>query len=547
MPTYNIAGISIFIPDLNDITQSVVGPIESFISAVQQQIVAAVSSSLSFLSSLGSQVGSYLQNSLLPAIQSFFAPLQTAFQAAYSAVVALPGQILSAIQSAGSLVNAAISQVRTDLVGLLQTYVINPITQAQNFILSQLSSFASTISQDFAAARNFLDMRLQEVQQNVAAANQFLSNSVNQLYTGFQVTAETFANGFANLGPGLAKALVTELAALGPAAVNQVGSVLINALTPLTNAVRNELLQRLPHSPEEAVNSAISVAEIGLGIFISGEIAAIGLEALYPTKHLGITEAFHKATEILGIGAVTASLYEIIVSSGFKLRLEQYFNYNLQPRKISIESAQLAVYYQVRSLSDYATALRYEGYDDDAISAAQATIYKPLNARFLVKLLDEEIFDDSFYVQQLQRSGVDPALVPELLNAFKFMALKSYAGNAKQLIFQTWKDGFLDPGPGAQILAAFGVPDNQIKWIYALATMQYQYEQRLKLKDLAITELQKGAIDPGECMQELISIGMDAKRAAVEIRLAGFKGAPTLGKADRFAIAQEVLSIPVGL
>ncbi len=567
MPTYNILGLNIFIPDLNEITQSVVGPIENFLVGLQQQIVVQVISSLSFLSNLGAQVANTVNAVLLPAVAQLVAPVQSFLQTLYNGILAIPSIVSSSIQGFFAQVVSVLNATGSQIQGFFQTYVVAPLQQAQNFIVSQfnaglssvqnfisglrtdfityLQQTASSLRQDFATAQNFVNSRITELQQNVAATNQFLSNSVNQLATNFQMSFSAFATGFATIGTGIIKALVQEIADLIPKVLDPLASTLNNVLLPITNAVKTELLQRLPRSPDEAINSAIAVAEVSFGAFVAGEIATISLEALYPTKHLGITEAMHKGLDVLGITAITSTLYGLIVTSGWKIRVEQYFNFNLQPHKIPVNTAREAVHYQVRTIEQFQTAMRYDGFDNDAIDAATKTIYKPLPPRMIVKLLDEEVLNDKFYTDMLLQGGLNPAYVADILAAFKFLALKSYAGTVKSLVSSTAKDGFLDTRVGNYILKAFGVPEDQIKWIFTLANLQYQYETRLLLKDTIIAELKKGAITAGEAVAELININMEPSRAAILVKLEAIKNAPTPSKEDRLNLAREVLGLPV--
>lgn len=569
MTIYQILGLQIDIPDLNDITQAIIGPIESTIGAIQNQIVTAVVSSLSFLNSIGQSVASTVTGTILPALGSLLQPVQTFLQTLYNGILAIPSQVYGYIQTGISQVSSALNSTTAAIQGFFQTYVTAPLVQLQSFLvsnfnagiasvtgfinssISSLTSFVqqtgSSLQSDFANAQNFVNARISELQQNVAAANQYLSTAVNQLSVNFQSVTTAFTQGFLTLGPALAKAFIAEIATLVPQVLNPLAGTLINILQPLTNTIKSELLARLPRSPDEAVDNAIALTEIGLGTLISGELAAIGLEALYPTKHLGITEAFHKGIEVLGIGEVTAGLYGLIVKSGFSVRLEQYFNFNLQPHKISAGLAATAVHYQVRTIADYQTALQYEGFDNDAISAAVATIYKPLAPRFLVKLLDDEVFNDDFYTQQLMQSGLDPKYVPQLLQSFQIMHLKSFASTAKTQIFTNYKDGLIDEATATNILKVFGTPQDQIGWILQLANIQYVTEQKVLIKDEIVAEVKKTKIDPGAAVAELINIGYDAKRAAVIIKLAAIQAAPTPSKADRQALADEVLNIPLAV
>ena len=547
MPTYQIAGISIFIPDLNEITQSIIGPIESFIGALQQQIVAAITSSLSFLSSLGQQVGSYLQNSLLPAIQNFFAPLQTAFQAAYSTIAALPGQILAAIQSAGSLANAAINQVRMDLVSLLQTYVVTPLTQAQNFIVSTLTNAANTIRQDFASAKAYLDQRILELQQNVAAANQFTANAVNQLFTNFQSFGASFSAGFAAIGKDILDSIQQFYNGTISPFLQNVGTQLSNMVNSVSQQAFQLVTGKLSNDPQTAVREFLSrIAVITDGV-IGGFAAFKIIENIHPFHSLHISETFKHILEFVGVYDLSRETLKLFVDNGIGLQAEYFVNYFYQVRKIDIGTAQKAVWYQNKSVDQFRQDVRYEGLEDPAIEDHVATLYKPMPAFILARLIELGVTDDQFNQKQLLREGFDPQDLPSLIKGFQNLNLVSFQNNAKSQIFQLYKDGFVNITQAQNIMTAFNVPKNQQDWILYLATQQYQFEQQVKLKDLAIAELQKGAIDPGEAMQELLFIGMDAKRAAIEIRLAGVKGAPTLGKADRFALAQEVLSIPVGI
>lgn len=587
MPNYTILGVTFFIPDLNDAQNFIVAPIEDFVTQALSGISGAVNvvispievfvqdalnlavndikSAFQFLYNLGQDVSNSVVAALSSLVNEVVADVRSGFAAASNALTSLRSLLLDDLRSA---LDVATNDIRSTFQGIVGTILTNlqdlghtevnlwntvraDSAQAYNAIHMVINSGLTTLQNNLntyvlqpvnSLGQNFANefVKVEQALNNVAV---YTSSAFNQLSTDIGSSFNALGNGISFIGHDIFSALMNDIVIPAEKGISAGVQDVVSFAKNLNRSIGNALLQLLPKTPDEAFNAALSVAEFGVLTLAVGETAALIAEAVYPTKHLGITEALHKAMDMVGITEVAGSLYTIIISAGFEQQLRYFFNYGIQPRKIDPATSGRAVWYGERSLEQYSTDLRYDGFNEDSIAAYSKVLYRPMPVFFLEKLIELQLIDNEFGIEQLSKSGLSPSDATKVLAGFQNLALNSFQNNAKSLIFTLYKDGFMDVSTGTAIMNAFTVPKVQQQWIFTMANYQFNYEQKIQIRTLIIDEFKKGILNAVDAVTALTGIGMNVDRAKVLVEIAGVTTAAALTKAEKAKVLQEALSL----
>lgn len=565
MPTYTIAGITFFIPDLNDLFQYVIQPLEQFISQAQGILTNSIIASLNFLTNLPSQIQAFITATLIPAIESFFAPVSSFLQTIYNGIVNLPQTILASLTGTfqfltntilgiGTTISNSLTTTLTNvgqtLFAQLSSFITNGFMLAQqafgavtNVILQGLGAAQLAIIQTVGSIGTQLEIQLVGFGKVLSNVGEFTVSAFNQLSTMINAEFQGFGMALSTLSKDLWSFFYQDLILPLQNTIRQSGQLINATILNINNSIKSTLLASLPRSPEQALDSALTVAEIGVATFIAGEVEALVIEALYPTKHVGITETVTEGLKLLGVTEVAAAFYGIIVESGWGLQLQYYFNSQLRPRKPPIDLAKRGLYYGQSSFQDYSDAILFEGYNEKAEDIFINTVFEPIPARLLVSLLEDDLTTSDVVIRELRKAGLDPSVVPDLVRALEFKALKGFESNVKSIIFTVFKDGFLASDLARNIMTVFNIPKAQQEWILSLAVLQFQYEQKKDVKDLILVLVSKGQLAVADGIADLQGLGMSKDRAEVLVKTSAVRAAPSLSKGQRQDLLASALAI----
>jgi hypothetical protein len=590
MPTYNILGLQIFIPDLNDLINAVVtpltqtimntlsglagalnvvvAPLETFIVQVRDFIVNAIVSAFDSLLALPSVLETFFFTTFPNALNSLASTILNALTRVANAVAGLPslidgvattvytsltsfvssvvGQITNALASATSYLWSTFIKPALDALSAFISNSLSTLITLGNTILSGVNGLFNQLTVSFNSLGADISGRLANTEHVLGNVSESVNVAFNQLITGINSIAAGFTQGLNTLGATLWQAFLDYIVKPAQAVVTTFESALTGTLANVQANIRNAILQFLPRSPQAAFDSALGIAEIGLVTFATGEIATLTLEALYPTKHLGLPEAFHKGIDFLGITEVSAALYGVIVESGWSTQLQNYFNYQLQPRRIDEQTALTSVYYGTKSLAQYQDDLRWNGFNDSAIADKTATAFQPINARILVSLVEDNLVDDAFVLDQLRQQGFDPSQVGNILKALQYRTLKPFEVTAKSIVFTMFKDGLLDQSTASNILSAFGTPKPQQDYIFLLGRYQFSYEQKLLIRTYYIDLVKKAQLAPADAIDNITALGFGRDRASVLVQIALATSLPALTKAQRTDLLTALTTVLSG-
>jgi len=475
-------------------------------------------------------------NDLKGAVGSIYNYLQTQVVPAFAD---LWNDITSKLSDLGGAVASGLGQIQ-NAVGSGLSGLTNYISDGLNDVKSIL---VSDLSQAWTEITNYVGSIEGETQHLVGNLTQVTVTAFNQLFAGFQSLIvdvdkglEQFAtdvwNGMQLVWNKILSPVLSDVEHAIGDFFNLIGNSLTSLVRDIENIARGDVVGEL--------------AGISASIGTSAVAAVAGLtlaENANPTSNMRFVESLRTALEISGIAAIPGLVNGLIMNTALAKPLSYYFNYQIQPDHLPPQEAMRAVWYGVMTQEDYANELRYEGFNENAIKAFLDTIYRPMPAFFLEKLAELQVVPNDFVLKQLMMEGYPPDQVHDIMVGFQNLELQSFQNNAKSIIYEMYKAGYINDAKATQILNAFSVPQTQIKWILYIADREFDFEQKVEVQTMILDGISRGAWTPQQAKQMLIQLGMNADRADTLVKIKSVMAAPELPKSDRAKLMQEALGI----
>jgi len=432
-------------------------------------------------------------------------------------------------------------------LGGLQSAVGNGLSGLTNYISDGLNDVKATVVSDLGQAwteiTSFIGNVEGETQHLVGNLTQVTVSAFNQLFSGFQEIIvdidkglERFAtdiwNGMQLVWNKMLSPMLSDVEHAIGDFFGMIGNSLTSLIRDIENIARGDVVGEL--------------AGISASIGTSAVAAVAGLtlaENANPASNMRFVESLRTALEISGIAAIPGLVNGLIMNTALAKPLSYYFNYQIQPDHMPPQEAARAVWYGALTQEDYANELRYAGLNENAINAFLATIYRPMPAFFLEKLAELQVVPNDFVLKQLMMEGYPPDQVHDIMVGFQNLELQSFQNNAKSIVYEMYKAGYIDDGKATQILNAFSVPQTQIKWILYMADQEFDFEQKVEVQTMILDGISRGAWTPAQAKQMLIQLGMNADRADTLVKIKSVMAAPELPKSDRAKLMQEALGI----
>jgi len=432
-------------------------------------------------------------------------------------------------------------------LGQLQSAVGSGMSGLINYISDGLNDVKATVVSDLGQAwtdiSSFVGNLEAQTQHLVGNLTQVTVSAFNQLFSGFQELImdvdkglEQFAtdvwNGMQLVWNKMLSPMLSDVEHAIGDFFNLIGNSLTSLIRDIENIARGDVVGEL--------------AGISASIGTSAVAAVAGLtlaENANPTSNMRFVESLRTALEISGIAAIPGLVNGLIMNTALAKPLTYYFNYQIQPDHMPPQEAMRAVWYGALSQEDYANELRYEGFNENAIKAFLDTIYRPMPAFFLEKLAELQVVPNDFVLKQLMMEGYPPDQVNDIMVGFQNLELQSFQNNAKALVYEMYKAGYIDDAKATQILQAFSVPATQIKWILYMADREFEYEQKVEVQTMILDGISRGAWTPDQAKNLLIQLGMNASRADTLVKVKSIMAAPELPKSARAQLMQEALGL----
>jgi len=537
----------------NTIRDSIINTLNEISSEVGE-----VSSALTALAGTFGNVLNSVISGLWNDITSAFNGLHDALNAVWNDLKGAVGTIYNYLQTQvmpafGDLLNDVagrlndLSSVVASGLGQIQNAVGSGMSGLTNYIDNGLNDIkaavVSGLGQTWTELSSYVGSLEGETQHLVGNLTQVTVTAFNQLFAGFQSLIVNVDKGLQQFATDvwsgmqlvwnkiLSPVLTDVQHAIGDF-FGMIGNSLTSLIRDIENIARGDVVREL--------------AGISASIGTSAVAAVAGLtlaENANPTSNMRFVESLRTALEISGIAAIPGLVNGLIMNTALAKPLTYYFNYQIQPEHMPAAEAARALWYGAIDQNKYAEELRYEGFNDEAINAFLQTAYRPMPAFFLERLAELQVVSNDFILKQLMMEGYPPDQVQDILTGFQNLELQSFQNNAKSLVYEMYKAGYIDDAKATQILQAFSVPATQIKWILYMADREFEYEQKIEVQTMILDGISRGAWTPDQAKNLLIQLGMNANRADTLVKVKSIMAAPELPKSARAQLMQEALGL----
>jgi len=443
------------------------------------------------------------------------------------------------LNNLGSVVASGLGQLQNAVgsgMSGLTSYIDNGLNDVKSILVSDLG-------QAWAQITSYVGSLEGETQHLVGNLTQVTVSAFNQLFAGFQSLIVDMDKGLEQF----ATDVWSGMQLVWNKILSPVLSDVEHAIGNFFGLIGNSLTSLIRDVESIAKGDVVGeLAGISASIGTSAVAAVAGLtlaENANPTSNMRFVESLRTALEISGIAAIPGLVNGLIMNTALAKPLTYYFNYQIQPDHIPPQEALRAVWYGAMSQEDYANELRYEGFNENAINAFLDTIYRPMPAFFLEKLAELQVVPNDFVLKQLMMEGYPPDQVHDIMVGFQNLELQSFQNNAKSIIYEMYKAGYIDDAKATQILNAFSVPQTQIKWILYMADREFDFEQKVEVQTMILDGISRGAWTPDQAKKMLVQLGINASRADTLVKIKSVMAAPELPKSDRAKLMQEALGI----
>lgn len=470
MPTYDLLGLQVFVPDLNDLSKWIVGPIQKFLSdawsfggAIYNTVVEAITKGLN---AFFGAAGDFLKNitaEFTKAMTGFFtqagAFFSTISATVYNALVATAGTIWQQIldvgkgafdivtnlakdlgdatnQGIGQLWGFATSTYESILKSLseIEFFVVGEfkywVGEAANFIINSLQGIGQGIGQvqgQFVGFfqqlsndldRGFANLALDSAQlsiqitqssdQTIIEMREAVAQGLGAIWDGFKAgVIDPIYNSVTSALAGLA----TELGAIWDS-----GGTFLSGVAQFFGGIWDAIVGWFSNflNPSKAGIFADPLAFIFkalsgfIGVFGGFGIAMTAAELAHPIKNLGLTRLAAYINEMGDFKNMAGGIIQALQNKTTIIPLEQALNVLFRPFQPDIQTSNTWLFKGIIDIPAWRQVYAMRGWSDDLIEKYYRDIWTEPSDRMLIALADTPGVSEEWLGRKIAARGYDP-------------------------------------------------------------------------------------------------------------------------------------------
>jgi hypothetical protein len=182
MPTFNLLGLEIYIPDLDEIIAAVTSPLQQALAAVQTSIVNTLSPLFNVVTSTLSAAISSVTSGISNLFSGSLTWITDKLSAAWDVLSGIWAQISTAMGDLWTSISSGLSALQTaltDTVNGISNALSGALSAAQTVLSSAITSAESSISGGLAAAGSAISGALETAQTTLMDAFDGMGNAIS--------------------------------------------------------------------------------------------------------------------------------------------------------------------------------------------------------------------------------------------------------------------------------------------------------------------------------------------------------------------------------
>jgi len=157
--------------------------------------------------------------------------------------------------------------------------------------------------------------------------------------------------------------------------------------------------------------------------------------------------------------------------------------------------------------------LGYHGFGDEWYPIYKELANTPARYFPLRMVADIGVYDERWFIEELQRAGYSSTTIEQLLDVFRRQAMGEVRALYATKALTLYKEGLIDDELLKQHLRALGVPEGRLEQFCYAAHLDYQYDYAADLINSYREAYRKGLIDESEYLSRLQQVGLRPERA----------------------------------
>ena len=494
MPTYNILGLDVWIPDFNDLTQAVTAPLTNMVNDVLSGISNVV---WPLLQNLGTSIYWLIK----PAIDTLWSWIQTGLSSITQVLTSTLSGIWSYLQGLFSQIWTALQQVAGQVwtltkVGLdmlwtgllttaanINTWIQVSIAGTKSFIAEYIIPGLTMLIFDFARFSVSTGTMFDELLFGLNVANTSLT-TLQAVQQGLPVEFEKILaaklneviNPLATLGPDLWKAFSNYIKPIADAVLPAVTGALQVLLEPLQKIYFDVAKTPMELWPQGSLGRSLGGMIGGMMSFNAAYVAITALELLHPLKQVGLLRMIDASRALLGADVLGRLIATTIFGAFYTLPLRYEMQAFFRPQIPDTRRADQMLFEGHISQAEWRQIYAFHGWKEQHINAWYQTMFLEPSDRMIIGMIEGGEVDLDFLQKVLGQRGYDLETAAHIM---RYGTKKSLSDEIAANISEIQSDlyaGQMDLSEASQELGALGIKGSQLE--FRLRAMKRRVERK---------------------------------------------------------------------
>jgi hypothetical protein len=494
MPTYNILGLDVWIPDFNDLTQAVTAPLTNMVNDVLSGISNVV---WPLLQNLGSSI--YLL--IKPAIDTLWSWIQTGLSSITQVLTSTLSGIWSYLQGLFSQIWAALQQVAgqvwtltkvgldtlwsglqqigahvlqmasvgfAQLTRILNEYLIPLVTVTiKEMVLAQFNVFGmlGTIMDIQKAAGTTMDALHALILGQPVEFEKIMAAKLNEVI-----------NPLATIGKDLWAAYSDYIKPVVDVIIPQVSAALQTLIEPLQKIYFDVAKTPMELWPQGSLGRSLGGMIGGMMSFNAAYVAITALELLHPLKQVGLLRMIDASRALLGADVLGRLIATTIFGAFYTLPLRYEMQAFFRPQIPDTRRADQMLFEGNISQAEWRQIYAFHGWKEQHINAWYRTMFLEPSDRMIIGMIEGGEVDLDFLQKVLGQRGYDLETAAHIM---RYGTKKSLSDEIAANISEIQSDlyaGQIDLSEASQELTALGIKGSQLE--FRIRSMKRRLERK---------------------------------------------------------------------
>jgi hypothetical protein len=583
MVTYNILGIDIWIPSLDDLYNFVVDPLRNFVNFVYQQLVKFFDPIAKQIKAIfdaivlqGSEFFKAMENAIKSTLSEVFktseefveflrAGVQAVIEAALKVGGAIYNLVYDTISSAMNDLLKLMNNISLSFIGViqgtagsLQQFFLDealPLVQSlfnsiNGVLLPVLESINEALTSSFHAIANIpsyitsaFDSILSQFSELKNILVEGLQGASQVVFSSFEQFAQFIIAGFQNI-PAMFFETVKNVV-IDP--ILQQLQSLVEGLQNFFLSFIDSILNLVQPSKDEILTDPIAVIRrvIGgmIGFGLSLGLPMLAAELVHPLKEMGFGQMAAYMWDLADFKTIGNSVLGTLIGISVGTPLRHALSYMYRPALPPPSTLDVMLMKRLISEEQWKEAYRLHGWEEKHIEAWLAGVWTEPSDRLILSVLETPGIPQSWVTDKLRARGYDERDVEILLMYGLRRRILDEVQKVRSALDSSFIAGIISEEEYAENLERLGLSEIEIAWSLHAVSLRYQRERTEEKVKILLTAFAKDEITEEDLRDGLSQLLVSAERVNDLVELAKFRKLPA--RRSRAAVQRSLTATQI--